>query len=111
MRAIYIGQFGYPFSLTVAQWRTLCEGGARGDGYDLTEIGARELRRFPHGVLKFDRHSPGRSSIYNDLLYYEPLDWEPDQFAEALAELDAVLTAGRLAEPVTSAAEGQRVIT
>lgn len=93
MRYVYIGHFGYPYRLTVAQWRTLCEGGARGEGYDLEQIGAKELKRFPAGVVKFDRQSPGRSSIYTDLLYYEPLDWEAEAFADALVELRETLTA------------------
>lgn len=102
MRHIYIGQFGVCFRLTLDQWRRLCEGGAAGEGYDLSHFDAKELRRFPPGVVKEIRDSDQRSSVRSDLLYYEPLDWYDYDFRDHLEELDE-----RLREADISAASAE----
>jgi hypothetical protein len=104
MRYVYIGNFGYCWRLTVEAWRAICEAGVAGEGYDLSPY--RQLRRFP-SWLERGEDSDQRYNTRNDRLYYEPLDWSAEDFAGALSDLE---TEGRLAEPVTSAAEGQRVI-
>jgi hypothetical protein len=83
---VYVGQFGFCWRLTVEQWRALCEAGARGEGYNLEPY--RELKRFPRGIW-LDRETGRRSSTRNDILYYEPLDWEPDWFQSALEDLES----------------------
>jgi hypothetical protein len=88
---VYIGQYGMVWSLTPEQWKLVLESGASGAGYDLGEVGARQLRRFPRGICK-SKGDPGschRGSefmVWSPLLeFHEPLDWEPEAFQEQLA--------------------------
>ena len=85
-RYIYIGNFGYCWKLTEEEWREVCASGIRGEGYDLSKY--RELISAPRWTYKDERGR--RYSTRNDRLYYEPLDWEPHEFEDALEVLDGL---------------------
>lgn len=83
-RYIYVGNYGYCWKLTEAEWREVCASAIRGDGYDLSPY--RELTHPPRWTYKDENGR--RYSMRNDRTYYEPLDWEAEQFADSMRKLD-----------------------
>lgn len=71
----YATQYGYYWSLTPTAFRRILAAGATGDGFELRGEGVRELKNKP----RFVSHR----------WVYDMLDWYPENFREALTELDA----------------------
>lgn len=83
---IYVEQYGAFWRLTPAAWRALCEEGLKGNGHNLPE---RPLRNRPRTIGRTD-YGDGDGSYYPkrpDILVYRPLDWEVEDYQEALNEL------------------------
>ena len=85
--AIYVGQFGYVWKLRTEQWIEICKAGIDGWTYDLTPF--RRLRRAPKWLLRDEECHGCFSPTRNDVVYVEPLDWEPEDFAEHLESLQS----------------------
>jgi hypothetical protein len=89
---IYVTQYGTWWRLTPEQWRSVCHQGQTGRGYVLPRAG--QLKRRPGAVVGATDYNDGesRTSYYprrNNVYVFEPLDWEPSEFADALLDLDA----------------------
>lgn len=82
--AVYVENMGHFWKLTKDQWREVCQAGASGAGYDLDAYGP-PLKTRPWWVRKSD--SRGFWGIHRYHRLRSPLDWEPDEFKEALNEL------------------------
>lgn len=82
---VYVSQFGGFWRLNDKQWREVLEAGATGDGYDLDAIRARRLRQQPSWAR---RNEDDRMfwSTRSDIRFFQPLDWEPEEFAAQLKE-------------------------
>ncbi len=87
---VYVGQFDYFWKLTEAQWREVIASGLSGEGYTLEPY--RELKTRPRFLWR-DRETGRCSRMVNDKLYYEPLDWDQQNFQHALEELNEVVSA------------------
>lgn len=87
---IYVQQFGGFWRLSEAEWRGVLASGIAGEGHVLPERGM--LRSRPRGIHR-DADGPGYWTSRNDILFHQPLDWEPDDYREALEELEARLGA------------------
>lgn len=87
MKTIYVEQYGAWWKLTQAEWQALCESGARGEGHLLPPD--RELRHRPRrvGSINYGGNRPSYFARKNDVLVYQPLDWEPENYQAALKEL------------------------
>jgi len=82
--AVYVGQFGAVWKLRREQWLAICEAGAKGRGYDLTPF--RRLKRPPRWLVRDEECRGSFWSPRSDVAYVEPLDWEPDDFADHLRD-------------------------
>lgn len=90
IRTIYVEQYGWWWKLTPEQWRALCTGGAAGHGHQLPE---KSLRR-RSALVGATGYNDGRGKksyfpLRDGIRVYSPLDWEADDYREALRELDA----------------------
>jgi hypothetical protein len=88
-KIIYVQQFDYFWKLTEAQWREICALGISGEGYNLPSSGA--LKKRPGKVIGAVIYDDGRKSYFtrtNDVLLYEPLDWEQHEYTDALNDLN-----------------------
>lgn len=91
---IYVEQYGGWWKLTAKEWRTICEGGARGEGHMLP---GKCLKKRPGkvvGATDYDDDGGGRPSYYarrDGILIYSPLDWEPEDYEMALQDLEKLV--------------------
>ena len=81
----YVTQYGYVWSLTLAELRKFLHDGAQGHPYDMRLYG-RELA----GVHQHVGSDLGPRRFWGEYVIH-PLDWEPSDFAGALKELEEVL--------------------
>lgn len=83
----YLHQYGYWASATPAQWRTICEKGATGEGYDLGTM-AKPLAGRPYSVRSWS-DGDGRRCYY-DIAGHDVLgilDWTQEEWQDALNAL------------------------
>jgi len=83
--AIYVGQFGTVWKLRREEWLAICKAAADGWGYDLSPF--RALKRPPRWLVRDEEWLDCFWSPRDDVVYVEPLDWEPEDFAEHLESL------------------------
>jgi hypothetical protein len=90
IHAIHVEQFEGWWKLSPDEWRELLKGGIEGNGHELPRT--RMLKRRSRHVGATDYgDGEGRNSYFarrDGILIYSPLDWEPENYADALAELD-----------------------
>lgn len=81
----YVAQYGYVWSLTLGELRRFLRLGAEGHPYNLDECGHRlaGLHTFARG------QEPPKRWIGRYLI--RPLDWETEEFAYALRDLEEAL--------------------
>lgn len=92
---IFIGYGGRFWKLSTEQWESLCRAGRGGATLDLKQY--RPLRARPPWLLPHpDQRSFYRAANARDRLYFEPQDWTPEDFEEALEELAAQRGSGDL---------------
>lgn len=82
IKAVIVEQYGYFWKLTPDEWREILKAGVNG-GYELPRH--RQLKRKPSYVGRMERDY---FSARNDIPLKTPLDWTPDDFAEALADMN-----------------------
>jgi hypothetical protein len=90
IRSIFVVQYGGWWKLTPDEWTQICRDGMTGDGYMLPRHRTITRRSPLVGATDYN-DGEGRTSYYplrDDVLVYTPLDWEPEEFGEALKELD-----------------------
>ena len=88
IKAIYVQQYDYFWKLTPEQWRRLLIKGLEGDGHLLPKV---EMKRRPSKVrAEWLGDSKNYYVVDSDVLYYEPLDWEVEDYQAALNDLDAL---------------------
>jgi len=90
---VYVGQYDAFWRLTPDEWEQICRDGMKG-GYDLSPF--KQLAGRP---IWLKRHPDGSTGYYRtrqDMLYYEPLDWDAEDFREALDELEEMRNDGEI---------------
>ncbi len=80
---VYVGQYGYFWSLSLDQWVELCKESSKGEGYDLTPY--KQLKNKPNGLLK-DWGTDSYYTVNNEIIYVEPLDWYAEDFEDWLKD-------------------------
>lgn len=86
-RYVYVEQFGGWWRLTTDEWRAVLEKGSASQGYDLSQY--RELAGRPSCI----RTGMTASDLWIDHprhLFYQPLDWQPEQHEDALRKLNEI---------------------
>lgn len=98
IKAVYCEQYGYLFKLTPGDWhRMLREAIESGGGH--TFMPSMELKRRPGtviGKVMENGGEPGDNTPYfyvlpehkDTVLLYQPLDWELENYQDALKELE-----------------------
>jgi hypothetical protein len=82
---VYIGQYGYVWSLSPDEWMDLCGEAAETGSNDLTSC--KMLKKRPHCVLKWGDADGSEFTAADDkTLYREPLDWWPNDFRTELED-------------------------
>jgi hypothetical protein len=87
---IYAQHYGvYWFSLTIDEWRECLRTGIAGESHMMPKYSALQ-RRPKHIRCEGVPGSPQASfwSTRDDVLLYSPLDWEIDDYKDALEELN-----------------------
>lgn len=87
-KVIYVQQYGAWWKFTPQVWRKICEGGARGEGHMLPPACMMRKRSPLVGVVQYGDEQPTYYPLRDDVLVYSPLDWEPEDYASALKELN-----------------------
>lgn len=80
---VYVGQYGYFWSLKYEDWVNLCKECAKGEEYDLTRF--KQLKAKPQGLLK-DFRTKSYYEKNDNIIYVEPLDWYAEDFEEWLRD-------------------------
>lgn len=80
---VYVGQYGYFWSLRREEWVELCKECAKGDGYDLSSF--KQLKSKPPSLLK-DFATKSYYPKDSKMIYVEPLDWYAEDFEEWLKD-------------------------
>jgi hypothetical protein len=78
---VYIGQYGYFWSLSMKEWVAICQEAAKNGFYDLD--GYKELKKPPKGIAK-NVDDNTYYAVNNDVIYLEPIDWHSEEFADWL---------------------------
>lgn len=82
---VYVGQFDTIYKIPLDEWRSICEAGSRGEPYQLKPSYA--LKRRPRFILCDPEVKGAYWCARHDIRYFEPLDWYPEDFSEALFDL------------------------
>jgi hypothetical protein len=90
VRVIYVEQYGGWWKLSPDQWRELCERGAAGNGHMLPDKASLRRRSPLVGETNYN-DGMGKKTYYplrTYVLVYSPLDWESEDYQDALQELE-----------------------
>ena len=90
LKAIYCEHYGrFWYKLTVAEWRECLRTGMLGESHLLPEAAALKNRpRHIHCEGTPGEHSATFWSTRDDNQVWSPLDWEPEDYEDALEQLE-----------------------
>jgi hypothetical protein len=89
MLTIYVEQYGAWWKFTPDVWRAVLLDGVAKGGHSLPDAN-RIARRSPLvGVADSGSGHPSYFPMRNNVLVYHPLDWDEEDYTDALVELDA----------------------
>jgi len=91
VKAVYVEQYGMFWRLTLCEWKALCEQGVKGEGHLLPSN--RALKRRPSAAIGVENYGSGRLTYYprtDTVWLYQPLDWEVEDYQNALAKIKEI---------------------